>query len=163
MNRRGNVFDSIGIIVTIFSVAILCLIGVLFVQNVYNGIVGTPDLPPTATNMITDMNNDTGWVLDFFVAMMFLAMPIASMLLAFFNSIHPLFFWASIGVTMLVVIIGAAFGDAFVSFMNADTMLSAAAEMPITTTIFSHFGMYSFFVVLVIAAGVFVKARGGYA
>lgn len=164
MNRRGNVMDSIGIIITVFTVAILCLVGVLFIQKLYDGITGTAGLPSTATNMVTDMNTDIGWVLDFFIAMLFISMPIASMLLAFFNNIHPLFFWASLGLTMLVVILGAAFGDAFVSVMNSDTISSASSEMPITTTIFSHFGMYSLFVVLVIAAGVFVKSRqiGGY-
>lgn len=164
MNRRGNIFDSVGIIVTVFTIAILCVVGVLFVQKLYVGITSTTGLPSTATNMVTDMNTDIGWVLDFFIAMLFIAMPIGSMLLAFFNNIHPLFFWASIGVTMLVIIIGSAFGDAFVSFMNSDTITGATSEMPITTTIFNHFAMYSLFVVLIIAAGVFVKSRqiGGY-
>ena len=82
-----------------------------------------------------------------------------SMLLAFFNNIHPLFFWASLGLTMLMVIIGSAFGDSFTSIANDTSFLGVTAQMPYSTIIFSHFGMYSLFVVLVIAAGVFVKSR----
>lgn len=165
MNRRGNVFDSVGIIITLFTVGILCLIGVVFIQQVYAGITSSTGIPATATNMVTDMNTDVGWVLDFFILMMLLAMPVASMLLAFFNNIHPLFFWASIGITMLVIIIGSAFGDAFVGVMNSDGLSAGTAVLPMSSFIFSHFGMYSLFVILLIAAGVFVKSKsaGGYA
>lgn len=166
MNRRGNVFDSIGIVVSVFTVGVLCLIGVFFIQQVYAGITSSTNIPTEATGMVTTLNNDIGWVLDFFILMMFVAMPIASMLLAFFNNIHPLFFWASIGVTMLVVIIGSAFGDSFVSIMNSGSLTTAASELPMSTMIFSHFGVYSLFVILLIGAGVFVKSRqssGGYA
>lgn len=161
MNRAGNIMDGVGILVAIFTVGILCLVGVLFINELNTGISGTSGLPSTATSMTADMNSNIGWVLDFFVLMMFLSLPIVSMLLAFFNNIHPLFFWASLGITMLLVIIGSAFGDSFVNITNDPTLGGVSAQMPYSTLLFSHFGMYALFVVLVIAAGVFVKARSG--
>jgi hypothetical protein len=161
VNRRGNFFDSFAIIITIFTIGILCFIGVLFVNQFTDGITGTTGLPTEATAIATSVDDDIGWVLDFFVMMMLMAMPIGSMLLAFFNNIHPLFFWASIGLTMLVVIVGAAFGDAFTAMINTDTFSGVVGQLPMSTWVFNNFGMYSLFVVLIIAAGVFVKSRSG--
>lgn len=159
MNRKGNVMDAIGIIILIFSVGLLCWVGVLFINGFNDGIQATTGLPSAATTMSAGVDTNIGWVLDFFVLMMFLALPIVSMLLAFFNNIHPLFFWASLGVTMLVVIVGSAFGDAFMSVANDSTFAGVATQMPYSTLLFNHFGMYSLFVVLIIGAGVFVKSR----
>lgn len=153
--------DGVGILVTIFTIGILCFVGVLFINELNDGISGTTGLPSEATDMTADLDTNIGWVLDFFVVMMFLALPIVSMLLAFFNNIHPLFFWASLGITMLLVIIGSAFGDSFVSITSDATLGAVSAQMPMSTLLFNNFGMYSLFVVLLIAAGVFMKARSG--
>ena len=159
MNRAGNIMDGFGILTTIFTIGILCYVGVLFINGFNDGIQASPNLPSAATNISSGVDSDIGWVLDFFILMMFLSMPIVSMLLAFFNNIHPLFFWASLGVTMLLVIVGSAFQDSFVNLISGSTFGGVSAQMPWSTILFSHFGMYALFVVLVIAAGVFVKAR----
>ena len=131
----------------------------LFFNKVQDGISSISGVEPVADQMITDWDNNLGWVLDFFIIMMLLAMPIASMLLAFFNNIHPLFFWASLGVTMLLVIMGSAFGDSFTAIANDGNISPVASQMPMSTLVFNNFGIYAFLCVLIIAAGVFVKTR----
>ena len=56
-------------------------------------------------------------------------------------------------------LVGSAFQDSFNNLISGSTFSGVSAQMPWSTLLFSHFGMYALFVVLVIAAGVFVKAR----
>jgi len=92
MNRQRNIMDGLAILVTIFSIGILCYVGVLFINGFNDGIQATTGLPTAATSISAGVDSNIGWVLDFFILMMFLALPIVSMILAFFNNIHPLFF-----------------------------------------------------------------------
>lgn len=165
MNRRGNIFDGFGIIITVFIVGIAGLIGITFITGFANGIISTPNMPPVATSMTNNLSGNVGWVLDFFILMLFIAMPLTSMILAFFNNVHPFFFWSSIGVVMLLVILGGTFSDSWIQTINDPNLSAASAQLPMSNFIFSNYAIYAFFVVLIISGGIFIKAKnngGGY-
>lgn len=159
MNNRGNIFDAFTIVYMLFAVAIILVVGIIFVSKLSDAF-DNDTIPDRAKGMASDVDGQAGWVFDFLLLMLLVCLPLGSMILAFFNDIPPLLFWASIGVSMLVIILGSAFGDAWVTMVSDGGELGlAASRMPMTSTVFNHFGVYAFFAVLLIIAGVFVKSK----
>lgn len=159
MNRRGNMFDAFQIVPMLFIIGILTVIAIMFMSSVKTAFTGTD-----AETLTTTVDTQAVWTLDFFFMMLLVSLPLASMILAFFNNIPPFFFWASIGIIMLAVILGSAFGDAWTSFVASGDSATAAARMPMMNLVLTNFGVYTFLCILIIAAGIFIKTQnpGGY-
>jgi hypothetical protein len=160
-----SLFDAIPVVIGLFIAGIMIVIA-MFIMSGINEAVQAIDSPEAARakTIATDTNDALPWVLDFFFLMLLITMPLASMILAFLNNIPPFFFWASIGVMLLVILLGGAFGEAWAS-ATTDTLVQAqVSRIPMTNYVLNNFGIYSLFVITIIAAGVFIKTRsqGGY-
>lgn len=160
INKKGFVQDAFPIVTTIFVVAIILIIGLIFISKVSDGINQISDpVADQAQSMTTYVNDTADWVFDFLLSMLFISLPIISMILAYLNNIPSFFFFASIGLMLLVVIIGGAYSSAWGDMHDDDTLNTQINRMPITDTILSHYGMYSFFVMIIIISGTYVKMR----
>lgn len=161
MNRKGFVLDVFPIISLLFVVAILFVIALNFMSGVAGGLNQT-STDPNATAIAVGMNTDLGWVLDFIFIMLLFSLPVGSMILAFLNNIPPFFFFASIGMILLAVIIGAALSDGWTSSHDDDTFDTQANRMPMTDYVMTHFGVYALFCIIVIMSGTYVKMKNSY-
>lgn len=164
--KKGFVQDAITIIVLLFSVALIFIVALQFFSGLSQGLNQSLTTPETARGLAIaeQTNEDAGWVFDFIFAMLFISLPIASMILAFFNDIPSFFFWGSLGIVFLVIIFGGAFAEAWSSAGTDPVFGLQVQRMPITDIIMSNFGIYALFVVVIILAGTFVKTRsyGGF-
>jgi len=77
------------------------------------------------------------------------------------NNIPSFFFVGSLGLVLLVVVLGGAFSDSWNSMATDGVMGVQVARLPITDIIMSHFGLYSLFVVMIILAGTYIKSTSG--
>jgi hypothetical protein len=110
--------------------------------------------------MTQNINNDAPGALDFIIIMIMLGFPLASMILAFFNDIHPLFFYASFIIVLFIILMGYAYSGLWDKYKATDIGLASSMSMPMTNFIMSHFGLYSLLASFLILFGTFVKIRG---
>jgi hypothetical protein len=83
-----------------------------------------------------------------------------SAIFAYFNNIHPLFFWASLLLVILMVFAGAAYQELWGALRDDADLSTQMDRLPITNLVLTNYGFYSFLVFLIIAAGTFIKLRG---
>lgn len=162
MNRRGNVLDVIPVLIIILSVAILLFVGLVITDNLSTTFLNASGVPAVASNISTSINSQASWTFDFIFVMLLFTLPLVSAMMAYFLNIPPFFYFASLGVVMIIVILANAFGDGYTSFTGSSaTMTSVAARLPMTNYIMSHFVMYAFVSVIIIMFGVFMKPKRG--
>jgi hypothetical protein len=158
MNRQGNFFDVFPIIITLFTIGIILIVGLLLVNSISDAINGS-GADPNAKRLANEISSQSNWVFDFLFVMTLIALPLFSMIIAFFNNISPLFFYASIGLIVLVIILGSAFGDAWISITQEGSINSIIGNMAMSHYIMSNFGIYALFCAIIISIGIFVKTR----
>ena len=157
--------DGITIVFLLFIIVIVAIVFLVFQRKLNDAVQNLTNVPGSANVLPAqqysqDMDNNFGWVADFLIIMLLVGFPLVSMVLAFLNNIPPFLFYGSLGLTILVVALGAGFSTGFVSLIGSGNDTSvAAARMPMSSFVFSHFGVYAFFVVLLIILGVYVKQR----
>lgn len=160
MNRRGNVFDVILILGIVFLAVIMSVVGIKFMNTFTQAINSTTssnfDTAKTATQ---NFNNDVPSTLDFILLMIAIGFPLASMVLAFFNNIHPLFFYATTGVVIFIVLVGGAYGTLYEKFAATSIGQEGAVSLPMMNFIMSHFGLYAILTSVIVLFGTYVKIR----
>lgn len=159
-NRKGNLFDSIVIVVILSIFAFSVLMGVFLIGEINSAFQAT-DIPDQAKTITQYADSQLPWVWDFWFGLFFIGLPLVSMGLAFFNDINPVFFWVSLGLVLIVVLLGAAAANIWNNVMSSSATLDLVADrLPITNFIMSSYGLYAFVIFIIIAAGSFVKMRG---
>lgn len=160
MNRRANVLDAIPVLAEILIFGIIIVIMLLFL-NSFNAAIQASDVGNTAKEILQTGVDDFPAMFDFWFAVLFIGLPMISAILAYFNNIHAVFFWLSLMLAFAIILIGKAFQLVWEAFISDATITSVAQSLPITNWVLSNYGLYSFFVFIVIAAGTFIKLRGG--
>lgn len=161
MNKKGNVLDGYTIIIALFSMVVTMLIMGITINIVSTALNADPDVNTEAKSIITHVDNRFLPVMDFWAILFLVGFPLISAIFAYFNNIHPLFFWASLGFIILIVLMGASL-QVFWDELAEDALIKTSIDsMPMANYIFSHYGIYSFFVFVVVAAGTFIKLRQG--
>jgi hypothetical protein len=161
MNRRGNVLDSLLIILVMVALAITGLLMVGFANIISDAFNQSNSIPTDAKELSNSVNQQTPGIIDFAFAMLFIGLPLLGMALAFFVDTHPIIFWASLGLVLLLVILAAGFSVAWEALTQEGFLSEAAHKLPITNFIMNNFGVYAFLVFCIMAFGTFVKSRSG--
>lgn len=166
MNDHGNLLDVFVILVIVFFLGIAA-VSLIFVQKAVSSGLNTTLSSINSSSTVTgvgqtinsNVDNNTGWVIDFVLIMIMFSLPLLSMILAFFNNINPIFFWASFGLTMLVIVVASWFSIAYGSFISNNGLAVAASSLPMVNFIMTNFIIYAMYCTFCIAIGVFVKAK----
>jgi hypothetical protein len=171
VNRRGNILDALLVIGIIGILAIGMLLFVYIEKKLNTGITSSltgQDNTDTALTVANNVDSQLPWTIDFFVIMMMFGLPLLTMILAFFNNIHPAFFWASLGFTMLIIVAATWYAQVWQNFTStADVGLTASVYLPMTNWIMNNYVAYAVFCVFVLIVGVYAKSKsanggGGY-
>jgi hypothetical protein len=160
MNRKANVLDALPIMSGIIVFGIMIVIALLFLNSL-NSAIQSSDVGSTAKQILQTGADDFPAMFDFWFAIMFIGLPAISGVLAYFNNIHPAFFWLSLTLAIAIVFIGKAFQLIWQAFVSDATIASVAQTLPIANLVLSNYGLYSFFIFIIIASGTFIKLRGG--
>lgn len=166
MNKRGNVLDAYTIIVVLFSMVFTMIVLGVVINATANSLNADDDIPTEAKTIITHVDDRFLPMMDFWGVLFLVGFPLISAIFAYFNNIHPLFFWASLGFVILIVLMGASINVFWEELSQDSLILQSIDQMPMTDFVFSNYGLYSFFVFVIVASGTFVKLRqtgGGFA
>lgn len=164
MNRKGFLGDASTIIVVLFMLAMTGVVMTLVLMAFKTAFENDTSIPTEALNIISTGADQYPGVIDFWFMLFLVGLPLGSAILAYFNDIHPLYYWCSLLLVIMVVLLGAALSELWMEFRADETLAVGVAGMPMSDFVLQHFGMYSFFVFIIIAAGTFIKLRqgGGY-
>lgn len=150
--------DSVYIIVSLFAIALVSIVAIM-AYSTFNTAIQASDVNTIGKTATSDFNTSFPRGLDWIVMLLLVGLPLVSFGLAFFNNISPVFFWMSLGVIYLVVLVGYGFSDGWAAFISDGAVLAQAIRMPMTNYVMSNFWQYSIFVFLVTAIGTYVKLR----
>lgn len=161
MNKRGNITDAFLIIIIIAGLSIVAFFFVFASERLMDGLGNTPVIAatPTSAGMINDVDTNLPWVVDFILIMIMFGLPLISMILAFFNNISPFFFFASVGLTMLFLVVSSWMGDVWTSFTRNQDMAATQSELPMTDFVMDNYPLYAMYSIIMIIIGVFLKNR----
>jgi hypothetical protein len=160
MNQRGNVNDVFIILFIAFGIGVFSVIMLLLVSSFKDALLADDSIPIEARNIVESGESQLPGIFDWFFAIMFIGLPLISAIFAYFNNIHPLFFWASLLLVILMVFAGAAYQELWGALRDDADLSTQMDRLPITNLVLTNYGFYSFLVFLIIAAGTFIKLRG---
>lgn len=160
MNRRGNIGDALTIIQGIFFFALIAVVMWMILSNANDDWQASSAGTASKTAFQTGTNG-ARVALDTIFAFLFFGLPLISMFLAYLNDIPPFLFWLSLLFIIVILMFGAFFSNLWDGLTSNDEFNSAANDLPITNFVLNHFGVYSLLVCLIVAAGTYVKIRGG--
>lgn len=165
ISNKGNIADMLTIMLILGGALIVMIVFILFVNKVNASINSDPTIPSQGKIFISNIQSQNGWTLDFIFIMALISLPLVSAMLAYFNNIPPVFFWASIGVLMMVIIIANIISDAYVNILVVDDVRTITSSIPMTNFVMTHFVIYAFISSVIILLGVFMKPKNvaGYA
>ena len=158
-----SAIDMLVGIVMLFGIAIVLIVAQMVVSNINSsGLTGVfaTDASGTATQAMTSTTTTVGMFDGIFVVM-FAAVVIGSIVAGFMVSSHPVFFFAMMLVNVVMLVIGAMFGNAFDGFVSSGGAVSAAANtMPMTLWLTRYLPLASL-IGMIVTAVFAAKAGGG--
>lgn len=164
MNRKGFLGDTATIVVVLFMLAMVGVVMTLVLNAFLAAFENDSSIPEEALNIITTGATEYPGIIDFWFVLFLVGLPLGSAILAYFNDIHPLYFWCSLLLVVLDVMFGATLSELWSAFRVDETLAVGVAGMPMTDYILQNYAIYVLFVFVIIAMGTFVKLRqgGGY-
>jgi hypothetical protein len=160
MNRRASLMDVGYIMSVIVGMAFISVIFVVVTQGFNNALADDTNIPQVAKDSTSDASLAVPGMFDFWFALFFVGLPLLSAVLAYFNKIHPLLFWAGLLYSLILIFIGNGIKDLWAGAKSASVFSDASAYLPITDFVLSHFAVYVLFMVVLIAAGTYWKFAG---
>lgn len=160
MNRAANVFDAIPILTMLLVFGIAAIVTVMFTSAANTAIQSLPASFSVAQGIMSGANSTVPPMLDLWFICLFVGLPLVSAALAYFNNIHPFFFWLSIPVCLFTLIFGKALEGGWLAFIADPNIASVAAQLPATSFILGNYGFYSYFVFVIIAIGTYLRIGG---
>lgn len=161
MNKKGFIGDVFPILMMLFLLAFIGVLMTMILGVFKDAIVNDATMPAEAQSIITNGEEGYPKAIDFWFVLFMVGLPLAASIMAYFNNIHPLFFWASLLLVVVIVLLGASLAELW-GQLRSDADLSVAVErFPMSDYILQHYGLYSLFAFVTIAFGTFVKLRGG--
>jgi len=152
--KKGAIIDAIPIIIYTFTFALVSVISYVIYQGfVDNGFYTVLNqTAPTANVSDLDVDAELAFTtLDFMVAFVFFGTTISALIGAILIRSHPAFFFISIILLMIQVLVSVAISNSWEEIITNDVMNEAEAKFTITNTILSNFPMFILIVVILLS------------
>lgn len=160
MNRRGSLTDGPYIIVELFVFAILTVVALKVLVAFNDALIPVPGID-VAQSILLDATTKAPQVFDAIFGAMFVGLPLISAILAGINAVPPFFFFVLIGYALFQIVLGKALEIAYTGLIAGSAEISTiSSSMPILNYVMTHYAIYSYLVIVIIAIGTFVKING---
>lgn len=158
MSARGSfLFDAVFVIMLLFVLMIAGIATSMLLGKANAAFQADPNIPAAAKDNIASSNSQFPKVIDFWIVLLLVGLPLISMGLGFFTNIPSIFFWLGIGASFVVAWIAYAFQEAWTSMLLDAQISSYSSLMPVSSWVFSHYMWYVGFVIVVIGVGTYAK------
>lgn len=153
--------DSFVVVITL--VVFVILVGVTGLTfSYFNNALQGADVDQQAKDAAEDM--DAAWpgAMQWIFAGLLFGLPLVSMALAHINPIPPVFFYASLGLMLLMLVFAYAFRTAYLNIIanGGEFAWYLVSRVPLIDWVMQNFLLYSLLVVAIIGYGTYVKLGG---
>ena len=158
-NKRGTLQDYFFIFSLAIIVVTTIIIGIVVYSSVRDTAIFTDN--PTSVQIQESTDNLTAtW--DFFFITFFVLSALAAVISGFLSGTSPVFLWASILLSMILIIVGVAGNNYYDAVINHPQMSEAKDALPMTTFIFDNMGKFLAGFVFLMLIALFFPTQGGF-
>jgi len=162
--KAGSLFfDSIGIIVLLFILAV-SIFAIYFINEKMTNKLDPHLAEPSKGVSTVAFANTTAAIgaWDYLFAFIMGGLIIGSIISVFHISSHPVYFVIFIMVTILFLIIVPQFSNVFYQFSTSEAMAeNTTSNFPVTTHIMDNYPLYIFFTLLLMGILLYAKYKFG--
>jgi len=148
LNCKGSIIDVLPLMLMVFIFAICCVVGFI----VYDGMVDAGFY--TVLNASVPMQpgfEQTFTAMDWMIGFLFIGASISSIVGAILIRSHPAFFFLSLVVLLIEVVISTVFSNVWYELMTNAGMTTALAQFPIADWVLSNLPTMSLVIALIVA------------
>ena len=136
--KKGTVEDLFFIMI----VSVIFITTVIVAMIVWDGIRDSELFDSPATANIKASGDALQDLWDVLFTMFFLMGSMGALISAFLSGAHPIFLWASVLLSILLIIVGAVMNNYFDAFINEEELAEVKAKLPMTVFIFDNFTIF---------------------
>jgi hypothetical protein len=159
MNKKGSLLDVPIILVVLFIAALFVIVVLKIVISLTDSLATSESIRPETQASMLEAKAQIPKVFDFLFLILFIGLPLFSCFLAFFNNIHPMLFYASIGLVVIIVVMGATIGDVWERASSSEGFGDMARSLPMTDYILNNMAVYAFLVFLLISGATWIRIQ----
>lgn len=154
-NRKASTADTFFWVIATFMIAMLIPIGYVFISNANDVIQTNNVFSPTAKTNLQSATNRYPSLFDGIFLLFFFGVLIGSIVLALFIDTNPAFFFVSIFIMIIMLVVGGMLANVFDVQKNS-VISPYVAAFPMTLFVFENFVtiilVYAFLLAIVIYA-----------
>ena len=154
LNRKGNVFDIIYIMIVLFLIAVVTLVGI----KVYDAWDESNTITSDTGNIIMQKADMTLTTLDGVFAFIIVMLFILVLISAFLINTHPVFFIVTLIMLIIALIIGAAFSNIFET-LTGDSLSGEAERLPIISELMGNLPFIVLVIIVAVAVVLYAKMK----
>lgn len=158
-NKKGSIGDLFFILLVITVTGIVFITGWMAMSKVNDKFQAGDQLSQSGKDIMQDSSDNYVASLDGVFLTLFIAMYLGSILLAFNIDAHPAFFFLSIIIFAVLVLITAVMANAFWEFTNNAEVISYASDFTIIPFIFNNLVQVFIVMGFGLAGVIFAKVR----
>lgn len=158
LNKKGTVQDLFFIV----GISLAFITTVFVAMKIFGGLQGSLiyTSSPTALEVQADSNRlNNLW--DGIFVMVFVLGAVSAVIAAFLSGAHPIFFWSSLILGMLLIIVGVVANNYVDSVLTNDSMSDVKALLPKTIFIFDNFGRFLTAFIMMVCIALYFPTREG--
>tara|TARA_R100001530_G_scaffold125792_2_gene94409 strand:- start:167 stop:670 length:504 start_codon:yes stop_codon:yes gene_type:complete len=161
MNKKGNVPDLIYIIVILFSLGVTIIIAANFYGQYTDSISSNPAFNNSANTKVQTDANLMLSSLDYIFIFFFIGLIIATIVLGFQIKTHPIFFFISLMLLIVVTILAGTMSNVYEQFTTNTTtsIQTTASSYTAMNFLFNHLPLFIAFVGVVIMVIFYAKDK----
>lgn len=159
-NKRAASFDNIYILVSFFALVLFALVGMVMWNSLTTDEINEDVWDKTAVGTSAKEHANRFYDnLDTIILMVYVALHLGILVLAFVLRTHPVVYIAAIFLIVLIAILGAVFGNVWESITADEDFISAAQSFPKINLIMNNFPKFEIIWAFLTSIALFGLAR----
>ena len=161
MNRKGNVPDLIYIIVILFSLGVTIIIAANFYGQYTDSIADNEAFNNTVNTAVESDAETMLAALDYIFIFFFIGLIISTIVLGFQIRTHPVFFFISLILLIIVTILAGTMSNVYEQFTTNTTssISTTASNYTAMNFLFAHLPLFIAFIGVVIMVIFYAKDK----
>jgi len=162
MNKKGTGLDYLNVPFMLFITILFFVVGYFIISSVQDGFSNLKGDSINKSLAVEHLSQGKSAVKYFDYLFLFLVfgLTISLWISAYYINTNPVFFWVSVILLFVVIILGAIFNNIY--YKISQTGLSDSVEaFPIINYIMSHIGLFIAFILISSIVIIYAKGGGG--
>ena len=158
MNKKGIQTDLLFVVGGLFILALVMFFTFHIFETVKVALNETA-VNQTRVDAIFDYTTTTTKIFDFIFPAVLTGLMLFMVVSAFFIDTHPIFFFSSILVLVVALVVAPPIANTFEEIVNEAVFVDTKAEFPVTNFIFDKYPLFILSMSLPVGVVLFGKAR----